>query len=191
MGRNNYGKRAEKSKLSVLKEIFGFLIYVAVVVGITFLIITFVGQRTYVSGSSMENTLSESDNLIEDNITYRFTDPQRFDIIVFPFQYGEKVYYIKRIIGLPGETIRVQDGEIYVDGEILEESYGREVMRSSGIAEYPIVLGEDEYFVLGDNRNDSMDSRDPSVGLIKRDHIIGRAWMRVWPLNEIGVLKHQ
>ncbi|MEZ3504960.1 MAG: signal peptidase I [Lachnospiraceae bacterium] len=191
MGRNNYGKRAEKSKLSVLKEIFGFLIYVAVVVGITFLIITFVGQRTYVSGSSMENTLSDGDNLIVDKITYRFTDPQRFDIIVFPFQYGEKVYYIKRIIGLPGETIRVQDGEIYVDGEILEESYGREVMRSSGIAEDPIVLGEDEYFVLGDNRNDSMDSRDPSVGLIKRDHIIGRAWMRVWPLNEIGVLKHQ
>lgn len=191
MGRNNYGKRAEKSKLSVLKEIFGFLIYVAVVVGITFLIITFVGQRTYVSGSSMENTLSDGDNLIVDKITYRFTDPQRFDIIVFPFQYGEKVYYIKRIIGLPGETIRVQDGEIYVDGEILEESYGREVMKSSGIAEDPIVLGEDEYFVLGDNRNDSMDSRDPSVGLIKRDHIIGRAWMRVWPLNEIGVLKHQ
>ena len=191
MGRNNYGKRAEKSKLSVLKEIFGFLIYVAVVVGITFLIITFVGQRTYVSGSSMENTLSDGDNLIVDKITYRFTDPQRFDIIVFPFQYGEKVYYIKRIIGLPGETIRVQDGEIYVDGEILEESYGREVMRSSGIAEDPIVLGEDEYFVLGDNRNDSMDSRDPSVGLIKRDHIIGRAWMRVWPLNEIGVLTHQ
>ena len=191
MGRNNYGKRAEKSKLSVLKEIFGFLIYVAVVVGITFLIITFVGQRTYVSGSSMENTLSDGDNLIVDKITYRFTDPQRFDIIVFPFQYGEKVYYIKRIIGLPGETIRVQDGEIYVDGEILEESYGREVMRSSGIAEDPIVLGEDEYFVLGDNRNYSMDSRDPSVGLIKRDHIIGRAWMRVWPLNEIGVLKHQ
>ena len=191
MGRNNYGKRAEKSKLSVLKEIFGFLIYVAVVVGITFLIITFVGQRTYVSGSSMENTLSDGDNLIVDKITYRFTDPQRFDIIVFPFQYGEKVYYIKRIIGLPGETIRVQDGEIYVDGEILKESYGREVMRSSGIAEDPIVLGEDEYFVLGDNRNDSMDSRDPSVGLIKRDHIIGRAWMRVWPLNEIGVLKHQ
>ncbi len=191
MGRSNYGKKTEKSKLSVLKEIFGFLIYVAVVVGITFLIITFVGQRTYVSGSSMENTLSDGDNLIVDKITYRFTEPQRYDIIVFPFQYEEKVYYIKRIIGLPGETIRIQDGNIYVDGEILEESYGREVMRSPGIAEDPIVLGEDEYFVLGDNRNDSTDSRDPSVGLIKRDHIIGRAWMRVWPLNEIGVLKHQ
>jgi len=191
MGHSNYGKKTEKSKLSVLKEIFGFLIYVAVVVGITFLIITFVGQRTYVSGSSMENTLSDGDNLIVDKITYRFTDPQRYDIIVFPFQYEEKVYYIKRIIGLPGETIRIQDGDIYVDGEILEESYGREVMRSSGIAEDPIVLGEDEYFVLGDNRNYSTDSRDPSVGLIKRDHIIGRAWMRVWPLNEIGVLKHQ
>ena len=144
MGRNNYGKRAEKSKLSVLKEIFGFLIYVAVVVGITFLIITFVGQRTYVSGSSMENTLSDGDNLIVDKITYRFTDPQRFDIIVFPFQYGEKVYYIKRIIGLPGETIRVQDGEIYVDGEkdfpaFKEGQYARLVSQGNLLIEYELT----------------------------------------------------
>lgn len=184
-------KKAEKGRSSVWKEIFGFLIYVAVVVGITFLIITFVGQRTYVSGSSMENTLSHGDNLIVDKLTYRFSDPQRYDIIVFPFQYEEHVYYIKRIIGLPGETVQIEDGDIYVDGEVLEESYGREVMRSAGMAEDPITLGEDEYFVLGDNRNDSMDSRDPSVGLIHRDDIIGRAWVRIWPLDKIGVLKHQ
>jgi len=191
-GRENaLAEEFEEKERTLGQELVSMLLYMAVVLGMTFLVITFLGQRTYVSGDSMKNMLEDGDNLIVDKITYRFTDPQRFDIIVFPFQYGEKVYYIKRIIGLPGETIRVQDGEIYVDGEILEESYGREVMRSSGIAEDPIVLGEDEYFVLGDNRNDSMDSRDPSVGLIKRDHIIGRAWMRVWPLNEIGVLKHQ
>lgn len=184
-------EKTEERKTSVIREIFGFLLYVALVVGITFLIITFVGQRTYVSGSSMENTLSHGDNLIVDKITYRFSDPQRFDIIVFPFQYEDHVYYIKRIIGLPGETIQIQDGDIYVDGEILEESYGREVMKSSGIAENPITLGENEYFVLGDNRNDSSDSRDPSVGLIERDDIIGRAWVRIWPLDKIGVLKHQ
>ena len=80
---------------------------------------------------------------------------------------------------------------IYINDEVLTESYGREVMKSSGLAEEPIVLGEDEYFVLGDNRNDSTDSRDPNVGVIHRDEIIGRAWVRIWPLDQIGVLKHQ
>ena len=191
MGKYEYEENYEEKKPGILREILGFLIYVGIVVGITFFIITFVGQRTYVSGSSMENTLSHGDNLIVDKITYRFSDPKRYDIIVFPFRHEENVYYIKRIIGLPGETIQIQDGSIYINGEILSESYGREVMKSAGLAEDPITLGEGEYFVLGDNRNDSMDSRDPGVNTIHRDEIIGRAWVRIWPLDEIGVLKHQ
>ena len=191
MGKYEYEENYEEKKPGILREILGFLRYVGIVVGITFFIITFVGQRTYVSGSSMENTLSHGDNLIVDKITYRFSDPKRYDIIVFPFRHEENVYYIKRIIGLPGETIQIQDGSIYINGEILSESYGREVMKSAGLAEDPITLGEGEYFVLGDNRNDSMDSRDPGVSTIHRDEIIGRAWVRIWPLDEIGVLKHQ
>lgn len=191
MGKYEYEENYEEKKPGVLQEILGFLVYVGIVVGITFLIITFVGQRTYVSGSSMENTLSHGDNLIVDKITYRFSDPKRYDIIVFPFRYEDDVYYIKRIIGLPGETIQIQDGDIYINGEILHESYGREVMKSAGLAEEPITLEEDEYFVLGDNRNDSMDSRDPSVDTIHRDEVIGRAWVRIWPLDKMGVLKHQ
>lgn len=180
----------EKSR-GIVREILSFLLYVAVVVGITFLIIHYVGQRTYVSGSSMENTLSDGDNLIVDKITYRFSDPKRYDIIVFPYQYEENTYFIKRIIGLPGETVQIVDGTIYINGEALQESYGREVMKNSGLAADPVTLGEDEYFVLGDNRNDSTDSRDPSVGKIPRDRIIGRAWVRIWPLSKIGVLRHQ
>ena len=182
----------EKEKSNgIVREILSFLLYVAVVVGVTFLIIHYVGQRTYVSGSSMENTLSDGDNLIVDKITYRFSDPKRYDIIVFPYQYEDNTYFIKRIIGLPGETVQIVDGTIYIDGEALQESYGREVMRSSGMAADPITLGDDEYFVLGDNRNDSTDSRDPSVGKIKRKQIIGRAWVRIWPLSKIGILRHQ
>ena len=180
----------EKSK-GIAGEILSFLLYVVVVVGITFLIIHYVGQRTYVSGSSMENMLSDGDNLIVDKITYRFSDPKRYDIIVFPYQYEENTYFIKRIIGLPGETVQIVDGIIYIDGEALQESYGREVMKNSGLAADPVTLGEDEYFVLGDNRNDSTDSRDPSVGKIPRDRIIGRAWVRIWPLSKIGILRHQ
>ena len=180
----------EKSR-GIAGEILSFLLYVVIVVGITFLIIHYVGQRTYVSGSSMENTLSDGDNLIVDKITYRFSDPKRYDIIVFPYQYEENTYFIKRIIGLPGETVQIVDGIIYIDGEALQESYGREVMKNSGLAADPVTLGEDEYFVLGDNRNDSTDSRDPSVGKIPRDRIIGRAWVRIWPLSKIGILRHQ
>ena len=182
---------SKEGKTGIVREVLSFFLYVAIVVGITFLIIHFVGQRTYVSGSSMENTLSDGDNLIVDKITYRFSDPKRYDIIVFPYQYEENTYFIKRIIGLPGETVQIVDGIIYIDGEALQESYGREVMKNSGLAADPVTLGEDEYFVLGDNRNDSTDSRDPSVGKIPRDRIIGRAWVRIWPLSKIGILRHQ
>ena len=156
--------------------------------------ITFVGQRTEVEGASMENTLHNGDNLIVDKLSYRFRDPERFDIIVFPFQYQANTYYIKRIIGLPGETVQImEDGSIYINGEKMEESYGREVIQPEtiGRAAEPIVLGEDEYFVMGDNRNNSSDSRTDIVGNIKREDIIGKAWLRIWPLSDFGVLKHQ
>ena len=177
---------------NILKEILSTSIYLLVVLCAAYLIITYVGQRTQVSGSSMETTLSDGDNLLVDKITYRFSDPKRFDIIVFPFQYDTNTYYIKRIIGMPGETVQIDyDGNIYIDGEILEESYGREVIQNPGRAAEPITLGEDEYFVMGDNRNNSSDSRDPSVGNIHRKDIIGRAWVRIWPFSKFGVLKHQ
>lgn len=191
MARKDRQEEIEEEKPNVMRELLGMLVYVGIVLAITFLIITFVGQRTHVSGESMENTLDDGDRLIVDKLTYRFHDPERFDIIVFPFRYKDNTYYIKRIIGLPGETVQIVDGEIYINGELLEESYGREVMQDAGLAAEPITLGDDEYFVLGDNRNYSSDSRDPSVALIHRKEIIGRAWLRIWPLNSFGILKHQ
>jgi signal peptidase I len=139
----------------------------------------------------MNVTLTDGDNLIVDKLSYRFKDPERYDIIVFPYQYQEKTYYIKRIIGMPGETVQIKDGMVYIDGEMLQESYGKEVMEYAGVASEPVELGSDEYFVLGDNRNNSSDSRDPSVGNVNRDQIIGKAFIRIWPLNQFGILKHQ
>lgn len=176
---------------SILGELLSWIIYIVIVVILSLGIITFVGQRTKVSGHSMETTLSDGDNLIVDKISYRFRDPERFEIIVFPFQYEEHTYYIKRIIGLPGETVQVIDGYVYINGEMLDENYGLEVMDDPGIAAEPIILGEDEYFVLGDNRNHSSDSRDPSVGVLHRDDIMGRAWIRIWPFDKFGVIKHE
>ncbi len=182
----------ENKMKNVLKEILSISIYLLLVFCAAYLIVTYVGQRTQVSGSSMETTLSDGDHLIVDKISYRFEDPERFDIIVFPYQYDEDTYYIKRIIGMPGETVQIDDsGNIYIDGEVLDESYGREVIQSPGRAVDPIQLGTDEYFVMGDNRDNSSDSRDPSVGNIHRKDIIGRAFIRIWPSSKFGILKHQ
>ena len=180
-----------QKEVSIWKEILGWILYIAIFLGVTYLIITYVGQRTRVSGDSMESTLHTGDNLIVDKISYRFRDPERYEIIVFPYRYQENTFYIKRIMGLPGETVQIKDGYLYINGERSDEDYGLERMNSGGIAEEEIVLGEDEYFVLGDNRNESSDSRDPSVGVLHRDELIGRAWVRIWPLNNIGVISHE
>lgn len=177
---------------NIMKEILSTSVYLLLVLCAAYLIVTYVGQRTQVNGSSMEATLSHEDHLIVDKISYRFKNPERFDIIVFPFQFNKDTYYIKRIIGMPGETVQIDEGgTIYIDGEALEESYGRETIENPGRAIEPVALGEDEYFVMGDNRNNSSDSRDISVGNIHREDIIGRAFIRIWPLSKFGILKHQ
>ena len=102
----------------VMKEMISTLLYLLVVLCLTWLVIHFVGQRTDVEGASMEVTLSDGDNLIVDKITYRFKNPERFDIIVFPFQYKENTYYIKRIIGLPGETVQIIGSRFYINNAI-------------------------------------------------------------------------
>lgn len=190
----------EKNGKNTLKQLLSTSLYLLCVLVGTLLILRYVGQRTEVEGSSMEPTLygmdendptKVGDNLIVDKLTYRFQDPKRFDIIVFPNRYSGKLY-IKRIIGLPGETVQIDyEGNIYINGEILKEGYGKEIIRDPGLAADPIVLGEDEYFVLGDNRNNSLDSRRESVGVIHREEIIGRAWLRIWPISRFGLLKHQ
>lgn len=187
---NQTSDGAEK-KMDWKKELISWAMYIGFVVVLTWFILTFVGQRTVVDGRSMNATLNDRDNLIVEKLSYRFHDPERFDIIVFP-PYGTKEYYIKRIIGLPGETIQIdEEGNIYIDGELLEEDYGLETIKNPGRAIEPVTLGDDEYFVMGDNRNNSVDSRDPRVGNVKRDSIIGRAWVRIWPLSDFGLLKHQ
>lgn len=185
-------QKDEKEEKNVKKEILSWVFYIAFVIVLTYLIITFVGQRTMVDGRSMNPTLNDGDNLIVEKLSYRFGDPQRFDIIVFPPQGAPKDHYIKRIIGLPGETVQIDDdGNIYINGEVLEEDYGLETIQNPGRAREPITLGDDEYFVLGDNRNNSTDSRTDKVGNVKRSTITGRAWVRIWPLSDIGVLKHK
>ena len=124
----------------ILKELLGWIVYIAVIIGLTWLIITFVGQRTRVSGHSMEATLHDGDNLIVDKLSYRFRDPKRFEIIVFPYRHKENTYYIKRIIGLPGETVQVKDGYVYIDGEKLDEIWAGSGGRMPGLRQSRLNL---------------------------------------------------
>ncbi len=186
-------KVLKNSFLRILREVFHMFFYLILIFLSSYIIIHFIGQRTEVIGHSMENTLFDHDSLIIDKLSYHFISPKRFDIIVFPVDNSDDVYYIKRIIGMPGEAIQIIDGDIYINDEILDESYGKEEIASNntGLAEEPIILQTGQYFVLGDNRNHSTDSRDPDVGIIGKTSIVGKAWLRVWPSDRFGYLKHQ
>lgn len=164
--------------------------YILLVVILTYTMVKYVGQRTEVIGGSMEPTFSNGDQLYIDKICYKFRDPERLDIVVFPYRNRVNVYYIKRIIGLPGDTVYIDPkGKVYINDEVLEEDYIKEYSVDRGIAATPITLGEDEYFVMGDNRGNSIDSRNPLVGILKREEIIGRAIIQVWPLEEFKFIK--
>ena len=173
----------------IIKELAGWLVYIVIVVIIAWGFVTFVAQRTQVSGASMETTLSDGDQLIVDKISYQFREPERFEIIVFPYQYEAGTYYIKRIIGLPGETIQIKDGMIYIDGEVYLEKKSYPVITNPGMASDGITLGNQEYFVLGDNRNNSVDSRFADVGTVKASYIEGKVWFVLSPSEHRGLVK--
>lgn len=182
----------KKKDVNYRKEILRMSLYIIVIFCSVFIIHRFIGQQIQVSGSSMENTLYNNDHLILEKVTYLFGEPKRYDIIVFrPDENDKDLYYIKRIIGLPGETIQIIGSDIYINDNKLDESFGKEPIADGGIAKNKIVLGKNEYFLLGDNRNNSKDSRDSSVGIVSGTAITGRAWIRIWPFNKLQVLKHQ
>lgn len=184
---NRRQKREETAISGILENLLESILCIALALGIAFLINTYVGTHTRVDGESMENTLYTDDCLIIDKLTYRFSEPKRFDIIVFPINDDED--YIKRIIGLPGETVQIINGYVYINGRQLSENVEHETMLESGIATEPVVLNADEYFVLGDNRNHSTDSRMDSVKMVKRDDIIGKAVFRFYPLETAGKIE--
>jgi signal peptidase I len=196
LSRKETKKRKRKKKetngkdVNIVKELLSLIIYIGAIVLLCYFIIAFVGCRAKVDGHSMNPTLQDNDSLWVDKISYRISDPKRFDIIIF--DYDENTDYVKRIIGLPGERVRIdQDGNIYINDELLEENYGNERIRSTNIgrASQTILLGSDEYFVLGDNRNNSSDSRYADVGNVKREDIVGKVRLRIYPFSSMGFIK--
>lgn len=174
-----------EQKRKIYKVLLEITVYALIFVFCLKIVPCYIIQRTLVDGKSMEETLKNRDNLLVEKMSYRLTEPKRFDVIVFyPYGREEKKYYIKRIIGLPGETVQIMGDSIYIDGVVLEEHYGKDAMIDAGIAKKPVKLGEDEYFVLGDNREISKDSRQ--IGAVSREKIDGRAFLRIYPFSEFG-----
>lgn len=137
----------------------------------------------YVKGASMEPTFFDHEYLVIDEISYRFKEPVRGDIIVFRYPKDDKQYFIKRIIGLPGETVQVTGNQVFINGELLQEDYLSEDEQTRG--EIVVTLLPDEYFVLGDNRVLSLDSR--GFGPLPRKYIVGKTWIRGWPFDKVMV----
>lgn len=174
-------------KRSIVRTLISFLVCIAIAVAAAFLITHYVANHTTVEGSSMEPCLGNGDELIVEKISYLTGKPERFDVVVFKF--NETTNYIKRIIGLPGEDVRIEEGKIYINDKAIFDEHANGVMEDPGIAEETVSLGADEYFVLGDNRNASKDSRNKDVGVVKGDHIIGKAWLRMMPFDDFGIIQ--
>ncbi|OGH83425.1 MAG: signal peptidase I [Candidatus Magasanikbacteria bacterium RIFOXYB1_FULL_40_15] len=182
---------AERSWLANAALFFLELVKIAVLAGITIGVVRyFIFKPFYVEGQSMDPTFHEKEYLIIDEITYRFNEPKRGEVIVFRAPTVEKDYYLKRVIGLPGERVKVEDDKVIVynndnsTGVLLEEIYLENVPTPG---QTTITLGPDEYFVMGDNRKASFDSR--RFGPIKKADIIGRAWLRGWPVDRITLFE--
>ena len=182
---------------SKVKMLLKFLCFVIIIGVIVWLFNMFFYAPTIINGDSMKPALSDGDIVIIDKISYEYNDIERYDIIAFKYKYDHSQMYIKRVIGLPGETIYMEDNKIFIlneetgEYEQLKEYYGYYKGENKYPDCEPITLGEDEYFVLGDNRNDSEDSRSSGVGAVKKELIIGKAYFRLLPLDGIGSLKYQ
>lgn len=186
----DFDKESKKPFLMKLFiEIFIWAAQIAAVIFLAYFIVYYALERTHMVGMSMEATLQDGDQIIINKLAYRISDPKRFDVIVFEQSGKEHSYYnIKRIIALPGEKLLFKDGIIYINDVPLEEKVIVEPMANYGLASEEITLEENEYFVLGDNRNNSEDSRFASIGMVRRADIIGKAFIRVKPFNFVNKL---
>ncbi len=179
----------KKTHGHIIKEIIIWIVCITLSILAGYLITKYAIEKTTVSGDSMNSTLNDEESILINKLSYKIGEPKRFDVIVFMQEGKEYEYYnIKRIIGLPGEKVTIKDGFVYIDGDKLEEINVVEKINNPGLAKNPITLGEDEYFVLGDNRNQSEDSRFANISMIKKDEIIGKAWIRLSPFGFVSKL---
>ena len=164
---------------TIITGILITLIEIAIVVLVAFLIVRYGLERMTMSGNGMEPTVKDDDSILINKMSYKLHSVKRNDVVVLRQNGSEHNYYVvQRVIGLPGEKVKITNGEVYIDGKVLDEKYDFPLMKNGGLALDEITLDDDEYFVLGDNRNDCEDSRNASMGNVLKGDIVGKAWIR-------------
>ncbi|MGN1181112.1 MAG: signal peptidase I [Suilimivivens sp.] len=180
-------EKEKKINKSTIREIFSTLFYSCVAVLLAFVLVFSVGMKVSMVGVSMEPALYNGQEVLVNRFIYKITSPKRGDIVAFlPNGNKNSHYYLKRVVGLPGETVQIINGYVYINGELLEEDENYDKIADPGMAENVIVLSNDEFFVLGDNRNNSEDSRSGNIGSVKKETIAGKAWFHL-PGDEEGM----
>ena len=176
----NFGRTRKKFNVEKFKDGVIWTIQIAAVIFIAYVCVSCFGVRTNVVGQAMSETLNNGDQVLINKFIYLVSSPKSGDVIVFLPNGNEKShYYVRRVIGVPGDKIQIKDGAVYINGELYDEKIEVAAMEESGIAAEEMKLGDNEYFVLGDNRNNSEDSRYANIGNIKDEYIIGQAWFRL------------
>jgi len=176
----NFYQHEKKIDALVFKKIFEVIASTLVTVFLAFALTYILGGRTGIIGDSMAPKLNASDQVLINRFIYKVSSPKAGDVIVFlPYGNTNTHYYTKRVVATPGQKVQIIDGRLYVDGYVAEPDDAYDHMQDAGIAETEITLGADEYFVLGDNRNSSEDSRSGNIGPISKDNIIGKAWLLI------------
>ena len=173
----NFGKTRKKFNVNKFKYVMVWVLQLVGVILAAYMCVASFGIRTTIVGQAMSDTLENGDQILMNKLLYKISSPKADDVIVFLPNGNEKShYYVRRVIGVPGDTVQIKDGAVYVNGELYTEKIEVAAMEEAGIARDAVVLGVDEYFVLGDNRNNSEDSRYANIGNIKKEYIIGNAW---------------
>ncbi len=186
----SFYREKKKINIGLLKEIAVWTVEILLTIMAAVIMVSFFGFRVSVIGPSMSPTLEGGEKVLVNRFVYKLFDPKKNDLIVFQPNGNEKShYYVKRVVALPGDIVQIKDGKVYVNGEVFAEGVETELIENSMMAENEILVGEDEYFVLGDNRNNSEDSRYASIGNVKKDHITGQAWLVVYPFDRVRLLK--
>ena len=185
----NFSRRRRKFNMPLFKEVMSWVIECAIVIFIAYTLVTFFGCRTTVVGNAMNDTLTNEEQILVNRFIYNVSSPKQGDVIAFLPNGNEKShYYVRRVIACPGDTIQIKEGVVYVNGEAYQEKITVASIEDAGVASEEIKLGDDEYFVLGDNRNNCEDSRLANIGNVKKSYIIGKAWFYFKSIGNMGFI---
>ena len=183
----NFRRQRRKFNMPLFKEILSWVIELSIVIVTAYVLISFFGLRTSVVGQAMDPTLENGNQILVNKFIYIVSRPKAGDVVVFLPNGNEKShYYVRRVIGTPGDRVLIQNGAVYVNDELYKEKLDVAAIEEAGEAATEITLGEDEYFVLGDNRNSSEDSRFANIGNIKKEYIVGKAWFKIASISKMG-----